>query len=109
MGDGSTRAMTLLVRPLAEPGPLVSASESTQLRSGYVVLAPGTHVGEHSTAGGEEAILVLKGTAEVTSPGGTASAEAPAEVIVPAHTLHDVWNHTSASLEYVYVVVADRP
>jgi quercetin dioxygenase-like cupin family protein len=63
-------------------------------------------VGEHTTEGGEELIVVIDGRAEITSDGRTQVVEAPCVVLIPAHTIHNVRNKSEALLRYVYVVVA---
>jgi len=95
--------MGVLVRGLGKPGTLVSASESRQLHSGYVVLEEGKEVGEHETGGGEELIVVIDGTAEVSFGTKSETAQAPAVVLVPAHTHHNVKNKSETPLRYVYV------
>lgn len=102
--------MVVLVRRLERPGTLVSASDSHQLHSGYVVLEPGKEVGEHTTEGGEELIVMVEGKAEIVSDGRTETVEAPCVVLIPAHTVHNVKNRSETSLKYVYtVVVTDLP
>ena len=97
--------MNLLVRPLSKPGALVSSSDSRQLVSGYVLLEPGKDVGEHETGGGEELVVLIEGTAEVSSGGKAETVRAPAVVLVPAHTSHNVGNRSKAPLRYIYVYV----
>ena len=97
--------MAMLVRNLDEAGELVSASDSRQIRSGLVVLEQGEEVGNHETGNGEELILLLEGTAELQSDGVEKTVHAPAAVLVPAHTPHNVRNALKVSLRYVYVYV----
>ena len=97
--------MAILVRLLKKPGSLVASSDSAQIRSDYVLLEPGKEVGEHETGGGEELILVMEGTAEVSSGGKTETASAPSAVLVSAHSSHNVRNKTKVPLKYVYVYV----
>ena len=97
--------MGILVRRLGKPGPLVSSSDSRQLRSGYVVLEPGKEVGEHETGCGEELVVFTDGTAEVSFGQKRRRVHAPAAMLVPAHTLHNVKNKSKAPLRYVYVYV----
>jgi mannose-6-phosphate isomerase-like protein (cupin superfamily) len=98
--------MPILVKKIGEAGPLVSAMESRQLRSGYVMLGPGEDVGEHSTGAGEELIVLLEGTAKILADGETRSVNAPSIVMVPAGTRHNVRNGAEVLLRYVYVYVA---
>jgi quercetin dioxygenase-like cupin family protein len=98
----------MLVRPLDRPGTVFSASDSNQLRSGHVVLEQGDEVGEHSTGDGEEAIVLMAGTAEITASGETKTVRAPAVILIPADTSHNVKNLSKRPLRYVYVVVTKR-
>jgi len=93
------------VKNLREAGPLVSGSESEQIRSGFVVLEKGKEMGEHETGGGEELIIFLEGTAELSSGGETKTVHAPASALIPAHTRHSIKNTLEVPLEYVYVYV----
>lgn len=97
--------MAILVRSLKEAGSLVSSSDSKQVRSGLVVLEHGTEVGEHETGGGEELILFLEGTAELSGEEQTRTVHAPAAALIPAHTSHNVRNKSKALLRYVYAYV----
>jgi quercetin dioxygenase-like cupin family protein len=99
------RRMGILIRSLNEAGAIVSASNSHQIRSGLVVLEQGKEVGKHETGGGEELIVLLQGTGELQSDGETKTIHAPAAVLVPAHTAHNVRNSSKVPLRYVYVYV----
>ena len=96
--------MAPFVKRLEKPGMLVSRYDSHQLHSGYVVLEPGKDVGEHTTEGREELIVMVEGKAEVTSNGHAETVEAPCVVLVHAHTVHDVRNTSKVLLKYVYVL-----
>ena len=65
-------------------------------------------MGEHSTQDGEEVIVLMEGTAEVTAGGKTETVRAPALVLIPANTSHNVKNQSERSLKYVYVVAANH-
>jgi quercetin dioxygenase-like cupin family protein len=97
--------MLILVRPLKKPGAVVTPSDSKQIVSGYVVLEPGKEVGEHETGGGEELITLLEGTAEVSYEGKTKTVRAPAVLLTPAHTRHNVRNRSKKPVKYVYAYV----
>jgi len=97
--------MATLVKNLKEEGAVVSASDSRQIRSGLVVLEHGKEVGKHETRGGEELIVLLEGTAELQSGKETKTVDAPAAVLIPAHTAHNVRNPSKVPLRYVYVYV----
>ena len=98
----------MLVRSLDKPGTLISTSDSSQLRSGHVVLEQGSEVGEHSTRDGEEIIVLMEGTAEVKAGRKTVTVQAPAVVLIPANTSHNVRNLSKRPLRYAYVVVTKR-
>lgn len=93
------------MKSLKDAGPLVSGLESKQIRSGFVVLEKGKEMGEHETGGGEELIVFLGGTAELSSGGETKTVHAPASALIPAHTRHSIKNMSEVPLEYVYVYV----
>lgn len=97
--------MAILVRKLREAGALLSASDSRQIRSGLVVLEQGKEVGKHETGNGEELIVLLEGIAELEGDGETKTVYAPAAVLVPAHTSHNVRNPLKVPLRYVYAYV----
>ena len=103
--------MGILVRSLGKAGSVVSSSDSQQFHSGFVVLESGKEVGEHKTGGGEELIVVIKGTAEISHDGKTEKARAPSIILVPAHTVHNVRNMANVPLYYTYVynMAMDRP
>jgi len=98
----------MLIKHLERSGTVISTLDSEQLRSGYVVLEQGKEVGEHSTRDGEEILVLMEGTAEVTAAGETRAVPAPAVILIPANTSHNVKNQSGRSLRYVYVVTAKR-
>lgn len=79
--------------------------ETQSLRSGYVVLAPGEAVGEHTTGEGEEMLIPLAGCGELRFPGQEPMKVAPGRVLYnPPQTVHDVVNTGCEPLVYIYVV-----
>jgi quercetin dioxygenase-like cupin family protein len=94
----------MLVRQIKEQGRLLARSEGHQFRSGYVILEPGKEVGEHKTEEGEEFLVLLEGTARVTCAGEVEEVDAPAVVLIPAHTMHNMANESYKLLKYVYTV-----
>ncbi len=79
------------------------------LRSGYVVLTPGTSVGRHSTEEYEELIVVLGGVGELRLTGQSPLALREGTVAYsPPHTEHDVFNTGKVPLRYLYVVAPSR-
>lgn len=96
------RTMPIWVRPFLDPGK-VSPAEATALSSRCVRLAPGERVGEHSTEGREEILLVLEGEATLLVGGERTAVPAGHAAFVPPETNHDVANEGRAPLTYVYV------
>jgi len=75
------------------------------MKSGNMTLNPGESVGEHSTGSKEEAIIILKGKAEISISGrDPLTAEESSLVYIPPETEHDVKNVGMEVLRYVYVV-----
>jgi mannose-6-phosphate isomerase-like protein (cupin superfamily) len=83
--------------------------ESVTMRSGYVVLQPGSSVGRHNTDTFEEMLVVLDGEGEMILGDGTALPLKPYVVAYcPTETEHDVRNTGSRPLRYVYVVAMGK-
>lgn len=79
--------------------------ETTCLKSGYVVLAPGKAVGKHNTDGYEELIVPLEGEGELRVDGMDPLAMIPGQVLyTPPQTVHDVLNIGTELLKYIYIV-----
>jgi quercetin dioxygenase-like cupin family protein len=79
--------------------------ETLGMKSGRVILNPGESVGTHSTDKREEAIIVLKGKAEIRCFGKDVMvAEEGSLVYVSPETKHDVKNIGEDVLMYIYVV-----
>jgi mannose-6-phosphate isomerase-like protein (cupin superfamily) len=84
---------------------LEGAPQTSGMRSGSVKLKPAESVGWHSTAGNEEALVILHGS-------GLANIEGHSDVplrekmlvYIPPATRHNVTNNGTQSLEYVWVV-----
>ncbi|HME19341.1 MAG TPA: cupin domain-containing protein [Nitrososphaerales archaeon] len=96
--------MGLLIKRLEKPETVVSRAQSSQLHAGFVVLEAGKEVGEHSTEGREELIVIVEGRGEVVSEGHAQVIEAPCVVLVPPHTAHNVRNTSKDLLKYVYAL-----
>ena len=94
---------SVTVKKIEKPGKLLD-SESSHFRSGFVELAPGESIGEHSTKSGEEIIVILDGKAKVVCNGEESIAEARSLVLIPPNSKHNVTNDSEASLRYVYIV-----
>jgi mannose-6-phosphate isomerase-like protein (cupin superfamily) len=79
--------------------------ETSTMRSGLVILAPGKSVGKHNTDNYEELVIILQGQAEMKITGGeTLRLAAGYAAYCPCHTEHDVLNTGTGPLQYVYVV-----
>jgi len=75
------------------------------MRSGYVVLRPQESVGEHSTEGKEEAIIILEGSVNVVVNGKPECTAGGGQLVyIPPHTIHDMINAGPVPARYVYVV-----
>lgn len=83
---------------------MVTSAESDNFISGSMVLRKGEAVGKHRTSSGEEILVINCGTAKVTSAGRSKLVKAPAVVLIPKHTLHNVECVSDEVLRYVYVV-----
>ena len=84
---------------------MISSKDGHQLASGCVVLRRGTEVGEHRTGSGEELIVLLNGTIEVSVGAHARTIRSPGVVLVPPHTSHNVRNAGSSPVRFVYVYV----
>ncbi len=79
--------------------------QTSGMRGGSVKLKPGDSVGWHSTAGNEEALVIIHGS-------GVANIEGHADVplrekmlaYIPPATRHNVTNNGTEVLEYVWLV-----
>ena len=84
---------------------LKGAPQTSGMRGGSVNLKPGQSVGWHSTAGNEEALVILHGN-------GVANIDGHADVplnekmlaYIPPATRHNVTNTGTQLLEYVWIV-----
>jgi mannose-6-phosphate isomerase-like protein (cupin superfamily) len=77
---------------------------SQKLKSGCVILKPGTCVGEHCTDNKEEILLVLNGTAEVEIEGEKNILSEHMIGYIPEGKRHNVWNISKKDLRYIYIV-----
>jgi len=79
--------------------------ETSTMRSGLVILAPGKSVGKHNTDNYEEMVIILQGQAEMrVADGETLRLAAGYAAYCPSHMEHDVLNTGTGPLRYVYVV-----
>ena len=84
---------------------LVPEKDALKMKSGCVTLNPGEAVGAHSTEFKEEAILVLRGEAEISCGKDTLKAREREMVYMPPKTEHNVKNIGQDILQYVFIVV----
>ena len=79
--------------------------DTVRMKSGYVVLQPGESVGEHSTEGKEEILVVLEGEAALTIEKKPA-VKVPRQYVIyiPPQTLHNVENAGCEVLRYLFIV-----
>ncbi|HNQ22271.1 MAG TPA: cupin domain-containing protein [Phycisphaerae bacterium] len=88
-----------------ESARLLSKDDTAGMRSGLVVLQPGTDCGWHSTDNYEEMIICLAGAGEVATEGGGRRPLAAGQYAYnPPHTRHNVFNTGTQPMRYVYVV-----
>lgn len=79
--------------------------QSVSIHSGKVVLQPGEAVGEHSTEGKEELIIILEGKGQFIFEGNTRiDFNTNSVLYCPPMTEHNVENTGSTPLHYIYVV-----
>ena len=84
---------------------LNGSPETVSMRSGYMVLAPTQSVGQHSTKGNEEALVILSGSGEMRMAGGpTLVLRRYSVAYCPPFTEHNVFNTGNDTLRYIYVV-----
>ena len=75
------------------------------MRSGFVRIKSGETMGWHTTGENEEALVILRGSGEVSIEGQpTRAFVAPAMAYIPPGSNHNVLNTGNELLEYVYVV-----
>ena len=81
--------------------------ETLSMRSGLVVLEPGSSVGQHNTDSHEEVLVVLEGAGEMRITGRSALLlKGGCVAYCPPRTEHDVICTGATSLKYVYVLAS---
>lgn len=84
---------------------LSDLSDTKGMKAGHMNLKPGESVGEHGTGAKEEAVIILKGKAEISvNSRDPLTVEENTIVYIPPETKHDVKNIGTENLKYVYVV-----
>ena len=84
---------------------ILNGNNSVIMHSGFVTLAEGESIGEHSTGEHEELIIVLEGSGEIEAEGnGRNKIKGGEAAYNPPHTKHNVFNTGKDELKYVYIV-----
>lgn len=85
---------------------LLKPPESSMMKSGQVILAPGESIGEHNTGEREEMLIIMDGVGELEVEGNV-----PMTIFkdciayIPPNTKHNVYNNNfDRFLRYIYVV-----
>ncbi len=81
----------------------VKEGSAIALRSGQVVLNEGENIGEHSTGGSEEMLVILEGRGELIIKSGVMGFEKGTSLYIPPDTVHDVRNAGPGALKYIFV------
>lgn len=77
-------------------------------RSGFVVLAKGKDMHEHTTGRYEEALVVLSGTGEAHFQGfDSIRFQEGTMLYIPPNTVHSISNKGDGLLKYIYLVAPD--
>ncbi|MEW5955075.1 MAG: cupin domain-containing protein, partial [Candidatus Micrarchaeota archaeon] len=84
-------------------GSLARPPLTTSLKAGCVVLSPGQAVPLHFTGEGDEALIVLEGTATVFLGQTPNDVPTGCAAFIPPRTSHSVANRTTKNVKYVYV------
>jgi len=104
MDSTNFNSLEPIVVPISGRTSLIKPPFSASLRAGAVELKPGEAVGEHTTQGREEAIVVIRGTATVIIEGEPFTVPAGSFAYVPPEKVHNVVNQTQEVVQYAYVV-----
>jgi quercetin dioxygenase-like cupin family protein len=84
---------------------ILNSHNSSQMHSGQVTLGKGECIGEHTTGGHEELIIILEGDGEIEAEGSGRNKITAGQVAYnPPFTKHNVFNTGTKVLRYIYVV-----
>ncbi|MBI5404135.1 MAG: cupin domain-containing protein [Ignavibacteriae bacterium] len=84
---------------------ILDSSQTVTMRSGLVTLKKGKSVGEHTTSGNEEMLVILNGKGEVEIKNEEKfSINKGMIAYVPPNTVHNVINNNDEDLQYIYIV-----
>lgn len=96
----------LLIQLQANDGyqALFQPPQTHGFHSGRPVLRSGESVGEHSTEGYEEVLIILEGEGEVNFEAGHSMHISEGSIVyIPPYTLHNVTNTGKSLLKYIYI------
>ena len=88
---------------LIKEGSLAKPPATTSLKAGCVILSPRQSMAPHFTGEGDEALIILEGTATVFVGGSSKKVPAGFAAFIPPRTEHWVANNSSENVKYVYV------
>jgi len=85
---------------------ILGESETQTMRSGLVTLNSGESIGEHTTSGNEEMLIVIsgKGEVDINKNESRFNIEKGKIAYVPPNTIHNVINKSKEDLKYIYVI-----
>lgn len=95
--------IVLSAEPVEQPL-LTGPPQTAGMRSGRVVLRPGSGMHSHSTHGNEELLIFLAGKAKVTLGSEVLELAAGQVLYIPPFTVHAVDNEGPEELRYIYTV-----
>ncbi len=79
-------------------------SGTSGMKAGHVILKPGEDIGEHSTGGREEAIIILKGKGEaIVGRKESLYIEKDMALYIPPETAHNIKNTGPGIFEYIFI------
>ncbi len=74
------------------------------IKAGHVILEKKEEIGEHSTSGREEALIILKGKGQlIINKEDCLDFEDNTVLYVPPQTTHNVKNTGNRTLEYIFI------
>lgn len=94
----------MFVKPLTTGESIFKPPFSKKLKVGYVTLQKNQEIGEHTTTDKEEVLFIIEGTANVKVANEQQEVTAGHLIYIPPETLHNIVNHHSSPLKYLYLV-----
>jgi len=84
---------------------ILGETETQTMRSGLVTLKSGESVGEHTTSGYEEMLVILKGKGEAEINNNERLNIKKGQIVyIPPNTIHNIFNKSDSILKYIYIV-----